>query len=315
MNKIITVTGCLGFLGTNLTKKLLSLNYRVIGIDSITYVSNKQELIKFLENPNFKFIHSDINDLKFLYDTDIIIHTAASSHVSNSILDGSDFIHSNINGSYNLLELIKNYRSDKKPKLIWLSTDEVYGDITEGSHNECSPLKPSNIYSATKASSDMLLLACGRTYDLDYNIIRPTNMYGIYQYPEKLIPKTIKFLSLERHIPLHNNGTPRRVWLNVEDLIEAILLVIQKGKNKDIYNVSGNFESSNKEIVSKIIKLMYGENKGIDGFVDYSYNRISQDVRYNLDDSKIRELGWFPKKNINEELPMIVDFYKNNFIW
>ena len=196
--KIVYVTGCLGFIGSYVTRLCLQKGWYVKGVDKITYAANKDLLDEFNKNPNFSFVHCDINDLKFLYDCDYIINTAAETHVGNSISNSDDFIHSNINGVHNILNLIKNYRqeSNKKPTLLHFSTDEVYGDISNGIHIETDILKPSNPYSATKAAADMLVLAWARTYSTNYVIVRPTNNYGIGQYVEKLIPKTCKYLNL-----------------------------------------------------------------------------------------------------------------------
>ena len=230
--KIVTITGALGFLGIHLTRLFLSKGWKVIGIDSITYVSNIDQLQFLNKNSNFKFIQSDINDLDFLHETDYVIHTAACSHVTNSIIDSKEFIRTNINGTYNILELIRNYRFDKKPLLIALSTDEVYGDILKGKHIETDILKPSNPYSASKASADQLIIAWGRTYNIPYIIVRPTNMWGKGQYPEKLIPKMVKYLTLGKKLSLHNGGKPIRNWLHVQDCCRAIDILIEKGENK-----------------------------------------------------------------------------------
>ena len=191
--KVVYVTGCLGFIGSYVTRTCLNKGWYVKGVDKMTYASNKQLLKEFNKYPNFSFVNCDINDLNFLYDCDYIINTAAETHVGNSISNSDDFIHSNINGVHNILNLIKNYRqeSDKKPTLLHFSTDEVYGDIEEGEHIETDLLKPSNPYSATKAAADMLVTAWGRTYNLPYIIVRPTNNYGMGQYVEKLIPKAL----------------------------------------------------------------------------------------------------------------------------
>ena len=177
MKKIVYVTGCLGFIGSYVTRKCLEKGWYVKGVDKITYAANKTLLDEFKKYENFSFVQCDINDLKFLYECDYIINTAAETHVGNSIASSDEFLYSNINGVHNLLNLIKNYRqeSNNKPILLHFSTDEVYGDITEGAHTESDLLKPSNPYSATKAAADMLILAWNRTYDTPYVIVRPTN--------------------------------------------------------------------------------------------------------------------------------------------
>jgi dTDP-glucose 4,6-dehydratase len=314
--KIVYITGCLGFIGSYVTRQALSKGWYVKGVDKITYAANKNVLNEFKKYKNFSFVNSDINDLEFLYECDYIINTAAETHVGNSIVSSEEFVHSNINGTYKLLELIRKYRAEGKgkPTLLHFSTDEVYGDINEGEHIETDILKPSNPYSATKAAADVLITAWSRTYNLNYIIVRPTNNYGIGQYTEKLIPKAIKCLKIGKKIPLHNNGTPIRNWLHASDTATAVIKIIESGKVNEIYNVCGGFEQSNIDTVSKIIKL-YTNDDNYENYLDLSFSRQGQDVRYALNDNKLRLLGWKPQAIFNKELPDIVDYYKDNFIW
>jgi dTDP-glucose 4,6-dehydratase len=320
--KVVYITGCLGFIGSYVTRACLQKGWYVKGVDKITYAANADLLIEFYDYDNFSFIESDINDLKFLYECDYIINTAAETHVGNSIANSDEFVKSNVNGVHNLLELIKNYRQETSntPTLLHFSTDEVYGDINEGAHIETDLLKPSNPYSATKAAADMLILAWGRTYNLPYIIVRPTNNYGIGQYVEKLIPKACKALHLGRQIPLHNNGTPVRNWLHAADTAEAIIKIIEAKVQNEIYNIAGGFEQSNYDTVQKVITEYFSTDElqfagTVDKYLDFTYSRVGQDVRYALDDSKLRALGWEPKMKFDEELPHIVNYYKNKFIW
>ena len=313
--KVVYITGCLGFIGSHVTRLCLDQGWYVRGIDKCTYAANLNLLTEFHEYDNFEFENEDINDLKFLYECDYVINTAAETHVGNSIANSDAFIKSNIDGVHNLLNLIKNYRheSPKLPTLLHFSTDEVYGDIDEGAHTETDLLKPSNPYSATKAAADMLVLAWGRTYNLPYIIIRPTNNYGVGQYVEKLIPKTCKYLKLDKKVPLHNNGTPIRNWLHAHDTARAIITIINKGVQNEIYNIAGGFEQSNYDTVSKVIKAYNGSN--IEDHLDLTYSRIGQDIRYALNDSKLKALGWKPVVSFDDTLPSIVEYYKNKFIW
>ena len=318
--KVVYITGCLGFIGSHVTRLCLDQGWYVRGIDKCTYAANLNLLTEFHEYDNFEFENEDINDIKFLYECDYVINTAAETHVGNSITNSDEFVKSNIDGVHNLLELIRNYRqeSTRTPILLHFSTDEVYGDIDEGAHTETDLLKPSNPYSATKAAADMLILAWARTYNLPYVIIRPTNNYGIGQYVEKLIPKTLKYLKLGRKIPLHNNGTPIRNWLNAADTAKAVLTIIDKGVTNEIYNIAGGFEQSNYDTVKKVLEVFSGlelDVFDVKHYLDLSYSRAGQDVRYALDDSKLRALGWEPKMNFDEELPKIVKYYKEKFIW
>jgi dTDP-glucose 4,6-dehydratase len=318
MIKVVYVTGCLGFIGSYVTRKCLERGWYVKGIDKITYAANKELLVEFKKNPNFSFVHCDINDLKFLYDCDYIINTAAETHVGNSIASSTEFVRSNVDGVHNLLELIKNHRGENstKPVLIHFSTDEVYGDIESGAHKESDLLKPSNPYSATKAAADMLVMAWGRTHKVPYMIVRPTNNYGAGQYVEKLIPKAVKCLNLGRKIPLHNNGEPYRNWLHAADTAEAVITLIESGSIGEIYNIAGGFEQKNIDTVKQIIESYKDlDFKSYTNHVDFSCDRPGQDVRYALDDNKLRSLGWSPKKNFSLEIQNIVHYYKNKFIW
>ena len=319
--KVVYVTGCLGFIGSYVTRECLKKGWYVRGIDKITYAANEQLLEEFSEYPNFKFEQKDIYDLEFLYDCDYVINTAAETHVGNSIVHSDDFIHSNINGVHNLLELIRNHRQEGQqvPTLLHFSTDEVYGDIESGAHIETDLLKPSNPYSASKAAADMLVLAWGRTYNLPYVIIRPTNNYGVGQYVEKLIPKACKYLKLGRKIPLHNSGTPVRNWLHAKDTANAVITIIEAGVKNEIYNICGGFEQSNIDTVEKIIELYVNNltpNKiNLHKYCDFTYSRAGQDVRYALDDNKLRMLGWEPQAYFDEELAGIIKHCKNTFVW
>ena len=318
--KIVYVTGCLGFIGSYVTRACLKKGWYVKGVDKITYAANRDLLEEFNKYKNFSFVHCDINDLKFLYDCDFIINTAAETHVGNSIASSAEFVKSNIDGVHNLLELIKNHRGENstKPVLLHFSTDEVYGDIDEGEHTEEHLLKPSNPYSATKAAADMLIMAWGRTHNVPYIIIRPTNNYGVGQYVEKLIPKAIKCLSLGRKIPLHNNGTPYRNWLYAGDTAKAVITLIEKGQVGEVYNVAGGFEQQNIDTVSTIVETYYKavlDPEAITAHIDFSCNRPGMDVRYALDDSKIKTLGWEPKADFNYVILEMVSYYKNKFIW
>ena len=307
--KVVYVTGCLGFMGSYVTRTCLKLGWYVKGVDKMTYAANKHLLKEFNQYANFSFVKCDINDLEFLYECDYIINTAAETHVGNSIVKSESFVHSNINGVHNLLELMRNYRAetDKLPILLHFSTDEVYGDITEGEHIETDILKPSNPYSATKAAGDQLITAWSRTYGIPYVILRPTNNYGAGQYTEKLIPKSIKYLNLGKKIPLHNEGTPVRNWLHAQDTANAVIQIIKSKTKNEIYNICGGFEQTNFSTVSKVINLCK-QDKDIKKYLDFSYSRQGQDVRYALNDTKLRNLGWKPEMKFDNELPQIVEY-------
>ena len=283
MKKVVYVTGCLGFIGSYVTRECLKKGWHVRGIDIETYASNPNLLEEFYKYPNFIFEETDINDIEFLYECDYIINTAAET--------------------------------------------QVYGDITDGEHIETDILKPSNPYSATKAAADQLITAWGRTYNIPYVILRPTNNYGVGQYVEKLIPKSVKYLQLEKRIPLHNEGTPIRNWLHAQDTANAVIKIIESKVQNEIYNICGGFEQTNLDTVTKIITLYHPKDevlsetfphydqRRINQYLDLDIVRKGQDVRYALNDDKLRSLGWEPQMDFDSELPKIVEYYKQNFIW
>ena len=316
--KIVYITGCLGFIGAYVTRACLKKGWMVYGVDKCTYASEPALLDEFEKYQNFRFEKIDIKDLTYLRDCDYVINIAAESHVGNSIIDSEEFISSNVVGVQNLLDLVRHKPENcsKRPVFLHFSTDEVYGDIISGEHIETDILKPSNPYSASKAAADMLVLAWARTYNIKYNIIRPTNNYGIGQYPEKLIPLAIKNLQRGNKIRLHDGGTPVRNWLHASDTASAVISIIENGKINEIYNVAGGFEQTNIETVKKIIKHYY-KNKKYEWSenVDLSYSRVGQDVRYALNDDKLRQIGWQPKKVFDKEIIKIVNHYKKSFIW
>jgi dTDP-glucose 4,6-dehydratase len=315
--KLVVITGCLGLIGSYVTRQCLEKGWKVYGIDCCTYAANTHFLDEFQSYKNFTFVKEDITTLSYLPDCDYVINIAAESHVGNSIIDSADFIQSNIVGVKNLLDLIRNKQGNvsERPIFFHFSTDEVYGDITEGEHIETDILKPSNPYSASKAAADMLIFAWARTYGTEYIILRPTNNYGIGQYPEKLIPVSVKMIDRNKKIKLHDRGDPIRNWLHADDTARAVITLIESGVTNGIYNVSGGFEQKNVDTVKKIIECYFEERVVWRSYVDLSFVREGQDVRYALNDDKLRALGWKPKKMFNQEIEEIVKFYKANFKW
>jgi dTDP-glucose 4,6-dehydratase len=302
-------------MGSHFTRMCLQKGWWVWGIDKKTYAARPELLDEFEKSPNFKFHEEDIAQMDHLYDVDYVFNFAAETHVDNSIVDSKRFLRSNIMGVQNLLELIRAKRHYEMPVLVQLSTDEVYGDITSGRHKESDPLKPSNPYSASKAAADLLIMGWARTHDVPYIIMRPTNNYGIGQYPEKLIPKTVKHLTLKKKIPLHGDGSYVRSWLHVEDTCGAIFHVVEHGEKNRIYNISGNYEASNKEVVSAILQCFFKKKVALEEYVKFNYVRMGEDIRYSLDDSAIRKLGWANKKQFPQEIKKVVQSYQNKFIW
>lgn len=308
--KKIAITGVAGFIGSHFTRMCLSLGYDVVGIDKLTYAADVNHVNEFKKHPNFKFIQVDINDINFnklfLSDREIIINFAAESHVDNSINNCKEFIHSNVYGVVEILNLCRELHIP----LLHIGTDEEYGDIEEGSHTEEDILNPSNPYAASKAAASLFIQSFARTYKTKYQIIRMTNNYGIEQHPEKLIPKAIGCLFRGESIPLHNDGNPKRNWLNVFDSVEGILTVLEHGNMNEIYNMNGNCELKNITTVNQIINeyFNYRLPKPSMEYCDFSFSRPGQDIRYSLNDDKLRNLGWSPKIEFDEALKTIVSY-------
>ena len=325
MNKIAVVTGCWGFIGNHLTKKLLQDDWFVYGIDKGSYVSNTDQLLYFSENfPNkYKFVEEDITKLKRLPQCDVVFNLAAESHVENSFTNSNRFIKTNIDGVRNLLEIIDDTLSSyDKPLFFQISTDEVYGDIEResGYFNEDNHLNPSNPYAATKAAADLLIKSWARTHGLEYIIARPSNNYGIYQYHEKLIPLAVKRLQENKLIRLHNRGEPIRSWTHVEDTVDAILLLYEKADRNRIYNISSEFEQDNYTTVQKILNCYYMGRVNVDipdfmKYVDLKWERPGQDVRYAINCHHLKQYGWTAKKEFDNEIGHIVRYYKGKFTW
>ena len=313
--KVVYVTGCLGFIGGYVTRTCLQKGWQVMGVDSGTYAANFALLDEFNTYENFMFCNKNINDLSMLYDCDYIINCAAETHVDNSIANSDEFIRSNIDGVHNLLRLIQTKHRFKMPMLVHFSTDEVYGDTETGSFDETQLMRPSNPYAATKASADMLVIAWHRTYGIPYLIVRPSNNYGVGQYIEKFIPKSIQYLSLGKRVPLHENGTPRRTWLHAQDTADAVLFLLDNNVENDVYNISGNYEDINICIFEKILACMGINTTNYTAYVDFSVKRPGQDVRYSINDNKLRKLGWRNQKMFDSELPAIVEYHSKRFVW
>jgi len=320
--KLVVITGCLGLIGSYVTRACLARGWKVYGIDKCTYAANPAALEEFEKSANFTFLKEDIVALAHIPDCDYVINIAAESHVGNSIIDSSDFIKSNIDGVKNLLDLLRAKPSNvcDRPIFLHFSTDEVYGDRLQGSFTESDILNPSNPYAASKAAADMLVKAWSRTYDLDYVIVRPTNNYGVGQYAEKLIPLAIKLLQRQKKIRLHDKGTPIRNWLHARDTARAVTKIVESGVKNEIFNIAGGFEQQNIDTVRKIINCYFNgsaveHHRGWEGLLDLSYAREGQDVRYAIDDTKLKQLGWKPKAVFDEEICDIVNYYKENFRW
>lgn len=301
---IFLVTGGLGFIGKHFVRRALDMGCFVKNVDKISYAADLKVAAEFSAHPNYRFFEADVVGLDFLPECDAVVHFAAESHVDNAITSNRKFCETNFLGTQNLLELIRFKQAAERPLFVQISTDEVYGDIVEGAHGPRDPLIPSNPYSATKAAADMLVMSWGRTYEIAWIIARPTNNYGLHQYPEKLIPKSV--WRMKRGLPaiMHGDGSYVRSWLHVEDTVDALLALIGKGSPQRIYNIGSGTELRNIDVLRMIATHLGVPEE--DAWTTVK-DRSGQDVRYSLDDSDLRALGWAPTRHLAEELPGIID--------
>ena len=284
------VTGGRGFIGSHFVEEALNRGHTVLDIDKMTYAANKT--LPWDEHPNYTLVEADISEIDHIPNCDVIFNFAAESHVDNSIRETEPFIKSNILGVHNLLEMIRGKRKYNRPLFFHISTDEVYGDRLEGSFVETDKLSPSNPYSSTKAAAEMMVLAYGRTYGIEYIISRSANNYGERQFEEKLIPKCISSILEGKKIPIHGDGSYIRDWTYVKDNVDALFVILEKGAKNEIYNVAAENHMTNLEVVDQILDRY---NSGRE-CIEFVPNRWGQDLRYSISSKKLRDLGWQPKK-------------------
>ncbi|NSL52676.1 dTDP-glucose 4,6-dehydratase [Calidifontibacillus erzurumensis] len=313
----LLVTGGAGFIGSNFIHYMLQKypSYQIINYDKLTYAGNLENLADIANNSNYLFVKGDIVNQELIeyivktYEIDVIVNFAAESHVDRSIRSSTEFVITNIIGTQTLLDVAKNHSI----RFIQISTDEVYGSLgPTGFFTEQTPLSPNSPYSASKASADMLVRSYHKTYGLNTNITRCSNNYGPYQYPEKLIPLMIINAILRKPLPVYGNGKNIRDWLHVLDHCAAIDLVIHKGKPGEIYNIGGNNERTNLEIVELIVEKL-GAPKDLITFVP---DRLGHDYRYAIDSRKIQtELGWEPSYSFEEGINDTISWYLEHEKW
>lgn len=308
------VTGGLGFIGSNFIRHILTnhSNIEITNLDKLSIGSNPANLKDIETDNRYKFIKGDIADRKLLGNlidkVDAVVNIAAETHVDRSIAEPWPFLNSNTIGALTSFEVAKK----NGKRILHVSTDEIYGDILKGSFTEDDKLKPSSPYSASKAAADLFAQAYHRTYGSEIVIARCTNNFGPYQFPEKLIPKTIIRAFLGLSIPVYGKGKNVRDWIYVQDFCEALDLLLKKGKSGEIYNVSAGNEQTNIDIVKMILNLMHKPEDTI----TYVEDRPGHDIRYSLDSSKLRsEIGWRPKSNFPEALRITVNWYLENEWW
>ena len=311
----ILVCGGAGFIGSAFIRNYLKNNpeSKIVNLDILTIGSNLENLKEVENNPNYKFIKEDIRNESLIEnlvkDVDVIVNFAAESHVDRSIANPKPFLETNVMGTYSILEGIRKHNK----KFIHVSTDEVYGDAQgKSSFDESSQINPSNPYSATKAAADNLVSSYSRTYGIDCITTRCTNNFGPFQFPEKLIPKTIIRLIKNLKVPLYGDGNQIRSWIYVIDHVQAIEELISKGKSGEVYNITSYEEISNKTIVEKIIQIL-DKSKDMIEFVD---DRPGHDKRYSINCSKIQnKIGWHPKFDFDDALKQTIQWYLQNQSW
>ena len=318
--KTIIITGGLGFIGSNLVELLLKKKFYVVNIDKITYSSNFYNTKEFAKDKNYKFIKCDINDKKIKnillrLKPSCLFNLAAETHVDRSIDSPTNFIKSNILGVYNLLESFRSYsKTNKKSKLIHISTDEVYGDVLKGRSDENYAYKPSSPYAASKASSDHLVYSYVRTYNLPAIVTNCSNNYGPKQHPEKLIPKLIYNILNNRPLPIYGKGKNSREWIYVMDHCEALFEVYKKGQIGEFYNIGSNKNLNNIQICKALLKISKNIIKDKSNVkINFVKDRPGHDIRYALNSNKIKKkLKWKPKTAFEKGLVRTFHWYLNN---
>jgi dTDP-glucose 4,6-dehydratase len=327
----ILVTGGAGFIGSNFVRHMLNnYDYNIINLDLLTYAGNLKNLADIENNKRYRFVKGDIGDRELInklfksYDIQVVINFAAESHVDRSITDPEIFMKTNALNTQVLLDISKKHwkvEPDNKyslefkqdTKFIQVSTDEVYGSLgKEGYFTEVTPLAPNSPYSASKASADMIVRAYHETYGLPTNITRCSNNYGPFQFPEKLIPLMINNALRAKDLPVYGDGKQVRDWLHVEDHCRAIDTVLHKGEVGEVYNIGGNNEKENIEIVKLILTTLQKDKE----LITHVQDRLGHDRRYAIDNSKITsELGWAPKYTFEEGIKQTIHWYLENNEW
>lgn len=314
--KKVLVTGGLGFIATNFIKYMMDKypDYFIINLDKVTYCAGPDNFTFTSVNPKYKFIKGDIADPNIVNEVfdehrpDYVIHLAAESHVSRSIEDSTMFIRSNVVGTHILLEACKVF---EVKKVIISGTDEEYGPIESGLVKENSILNPTSPYSASKAASSVLAMSYYHMYKLPVTVFRPSNNYGPYQYPEKVMPIFIINALNDMKLPIEGDGSHIRNWLYVLDNCRAIDLLLHRGRVGEIYNVSSDYECSIKELAEQILHVLHKPKS----LITFKEERLSDDIRYGIDSDKLRNLGWGPIYDFKNRLIETVRWYRDNQHW
>lgn len=324
--KTYLITGGCGFIGSNFIRLLLDSGgeLRIVNMDALTYAGNPDNLSDIEKDPRYAFIHADIRDEDTVYsafethDIDYVVHFAAESHVDRSISGPGIFAQTNVLGTVNLLEAARRHWREGSSfqagkKFVQISTDEVYGTLpTTGSFRESMPLAPNSPYSASKAGADLMVRAYHETFGLPVNITRCSNNYGPFQFPEKLIPLMIHNCKKDLPLPVYGDGKQVRDWIHVYDHCLAILAVLKCGRDGEVYNIGGNSEKTNIEVVKLIINAL-GRSEEL---IHHVEDRLGHDRRYAINTTKIKaELGWSPKYEFEQGIMETIRWYTQNEVW
>ena len=310
----LLVTGGSGFIGSNFIRHVLTAHPddSVVNLDKLTYAGNPANLKDVERDPRYAFVHGDICDATLVRDVakgvDAVINFAAMTHVDRSLMEPDEFLRTDVFGVFTLLEAVKDLRI---PRLLHISTDEVYGSVERGSSRESDPLRPSNPYSASKAGGDLLALAYWQTHRTPVLITRSSNNFGPYQYPEKVVPLFITNALEGKPVPLYGDGRNVRDWLYVLDNCTAIDLVLRRGKDGQVYNIGGGHEVENIVLTRQILHLTGKPETLIQPVRD----RPGHDRRYSLDSKKVQQLGWAPRYRFGDALAATVAWYREHEAW
>ena len=310
----LLVTGGSGFIGSNFIRHVLGAHPEdhVVNLDKLTYAGNPANLADVEHDARYTFVHGDICDTALVRDVargvDAVVNFAAESHVDRSLMEPDAFLRTDVFGVFTLLEAVRDL---KIPRLLHISTDEVYGSVAHGSSRESDPLRPSNPYSASKAGGDLLALAYWQTHRLPVVITRSSNNFGPYQYPEKVIPLFVTNALEDTPLPLYGDGRNVRDWLYVLDNCAAIDLVLRRGRDGEVYNVGGGHEVENIVLTRQVLRLTGKPETLIAPVRD----RPGHDRRYSLDSKKVRQLGWAPRHAFPAALEATVGWYREHEAW
>jgi dTDP-glucose 4,6-dehydratase len=311
----VLVTGGAGFIGSNFVRHALSRHpdWRVTTLDKLTYAGRRENLHDVIDHPRHRFVHGDILDDSvsgpLVERADVVVHFAAETHVDRSIRAAGEFIRTDVEGTFVLLEAAR--RAPRLRRFVQISTDEVYGSVPTGASRETDELRPRNPYAASKAGADRLAYSYWATHNVPAIVTRASNNYGPYQFPEKVIPLFVTNALDDMPVPLYGDGMNVRDWLHVDDHCHALDLLVERGQNGEVYNIGGGNEITNRDLTHRLLGLV-GKTSAL---IKPVSDRPGHDRRYSLDSTKLRALGWTPQTSFEAGLQTTVEWYRRNEWW